>query len=36
MDLKDIKIEDIKTKIMSIDRKTLIKFGIGFASIIIF
>ena len=36
MDLKDIKIEDIKTKISSIDRKTLIKFGIGFASIIIF
>ena len=36
MGLKDIKIEDIKTKISSIDRKTLIKFGIGFASIIIF
>ena len=36
MDLKDIKIEDIKAKIVSIDRKTLIKFGIGFASIIIF
>ena len=36
MDLKDIKIEDIKTKISSIDRKILIKFGIGFASIIIF
>ena len=36
MDLKDIKIEDIKTKILSIDKKTLIKFGIGFASIIIF
>ena len=36
MDLKDIKIEDIKTKISSIDRKTLIKFGIGFTSIIIF
>ena len=36
MDLKDIKIEDIKTKITSIDRKILIKFGIGFASIIIF
>ena len=36
MDLKDIKIEDIKTKILSIDRKTIIKFGIGIASIIIF
>ena len=36
MDLKNIKIEDIKTKISSIDRKTLIKFGIGFTSIIIF
>ena len=36
MDLKDIKIEDIQTKISSIDRKTLIKFGIGFTSIIIF
>ena len=36
MDLKDIKIEDIKAKISSIDRKTLIKFGIGFVSIIIF
>ena len=36
MDLKDIKIEDIKTKISSIDRKILIKFGIGIASIIIF
>ena len=36
MDLKDIKIEDIKTKILSIDRKTIIKFGIGIASIIVF
>ena len=37
MDLKDIKIEDIKTKILSVtDKKTIIKFGIGFASIIIF
>ena len=36
MDLKNIKIEDIRTKISSIDRKTLIKFGIGFTSIIIF
>ena len=37
MDLKDIKIEDIKTKILSVtDRKTIIKFGIGIASIIIF
>ena len=37
MDLKDIKIEDIKTKILSVtDRKTIIKFGIGIASIIVF
>ena len=34
--IEDIKIEDIKAKISSIDKKTLIKFGIGFASIIIF
>ena len=33
MDLKDIKIEDIKTKILSVtDRKTIIKFGIGRAT----
>ena len=37
MDLKDLKIEDIKTKILGVaDKKTLIKFGIGIGSIIIF
>ena len=37
IDLKDIKFEDIKAKVLAIaDKKTLIKFGIGFGSIIIF
>ena len=36
MDLNNIKIEDLKEKFAAIDRKTLIKFGIGFGSIIIF
>tara|TARA_B100001769_G_C21993045_1_gene533753 strand:- start:225 stop:866 length:642 start_codon:yes stop_codon:yes gene_type:complete len=37
MDLNNIKIEDLKEKILSFaDKKTLIKFGIGFAAIIIF
>ena len=34
MDLKNIQISDIKEKLQSIDKKTLIKFGIGFGSII--
>ena len=36
MDLNNIKIEDLKEKFGAIDRKTLIKFGIGFGAIIIF
>ena len=36
MDLNNIKIEDLKEKFAAIDRKTLIKFGIGFGGIIIF
>jgi len=36
IDLKNINIGDIKEKISSLDRKTLIKFGIGFGSIILF
>ena len=36
MDLNNIKIEDLKEKFAAIDRKTLIKFCIGFGAIIIF
>ncbi len=36
MDLKNINISDLKTKIAVIDKKTLIKFGIGFGGIILF
>jgi|TARA_B100001121_G_scaffold188306_1_gene164431 Tfp pilus assembly protein PilO len=36
LDLKNIDLESIKAKIKSIDKKILIKFGIGFLSIIIF
>ena len=37
IDLKNLKFEDIKAKILTIaDKKTLIKFGIGFGSIIVF
>ena len=36
IDLKNINMADIKEKISAIDRKTWIKFGIGFGSIIIF
>jgi len=36
IDLKNINIADIKEKISAIDRKTWIKFGIGFGSIILF
>ena len=35
-DLKDINIESIKSKIQSIDKKILIKFGIGFSSVVVF
>tara|TARA_B100001059_G_C17775809_1_gene551185 strand:+ start:17 stop:655 length:639 start_codon:yes stop_codon:yes gene_type:complete len=36
MDLNNIKISDIKDKLQAVDKKTLIKFGIGFGGIIIF
>ncbi len=36
MDLKNIDIESIKSKILAIDKKTLIKFGIGFGSVVFF
>ena len=36
LDLKNITLESVKAKIQSIDKKILIKFGIGFASIVIF
>ena len=37
MDLNNIKLEDIKNKLLALaDKKTLIKFGIGLGSIILF
>ena len=36
MDLNNIKLSDIKEKLQNIDKKTVIKFGIGFGGIIIF
>tara|TARA_A100001011_G_scaffold196185_1_gene204478 strand:- start:7266 stop:7904 length:639 start_codon:yes stop_codon:yes gene_type:complete len=36
MDLKNIQISDLKAKLEGIDKKTLIKFGIGFGAIILF
>ena len=37
MDLKNIQISDLKEKILAVaDKKTLIKFGIGFGSIVLF
>lgn len=36
MDLNNIQLGDIKEKISNLDRKTLIKFGIGLGSIILF
>ena len=36
IDLKNIKLEDLKEKFQNIEKKTLIKFGSGFAAIIIF
>ena len=36
MDLNNIQLGDIKEKISNLDRKTLIKFGIGIGSIILF
>ena len=36
MDLNNITMEDLKEKFQAIDKKTLIKFGIGFGAIILF
>ena len=36
MDLKNIQVSDLKAKLAVVDKKTLIKFGIGFGAIIIF
>ena len=36
MDLKNIQFSDLKAKLEGIDKKTLIKFGIGFVAIILF
>ena len=36
MDLKNITMDDLKQKLASIDKKTLIKFGAGFGAIILF
>ncbi len=36
MDLKNINMSDLKGKLATVDKKTLIKFGIGFGAIIIF
>ena len=36
MDLNNINFGDIKEKVLQLDRKTLIKFGIGFGGLIIF
>ena len=34
--IKNIKLEDLKAKLQNVDKKTLIKFGSGFAAIVIF
>ena len=36
MDLKNINMSDLKAKLAAVDKKTLIKFGIGFGAIILF
>ena len=36
MDLKNMTMDDLKQKFSTIDKKTLIKFGIGFGAILIF
>ena len=36
IDLKNINVGDLKEKLKAVDKKTLIKFGIGFAAIMIF
>ena len=36
MDLKNMNMSDLKGKLASVDKKTLIKFGIGFGGVILF
>ena len=36
MDLKNMTMDDLKQKISGVDKKTLIKFGIGFGAILLF
>jgi len=36
MDLKNINVEDLKAKLQGVDKKTYIKFGIGFGAIVLF
>ena len=36
MDLKNMNMSDLKGKLATVDKKTLIKFGIGFGGIILF
>jgi len=36
IDLKDINLEDIKAKFAAIEKKTLIKYGVGFGAVLIF
>ena len=36
MDLKNMTIDDLKQKLSGIDKKTLIKFGIGVGAVILF
>ena len=36
MDLKNLKDDDLKAKLQAVDKKTYIKFGIGFGAIILF
>ena len=36
MDLKNITMDDLKQKLASVEKKTLIKFGSGFGAIVLF
>ena len=36
MDLNNITMDDLKAKFAAFDKKTLIKFGIGFGSLVLF
>ena len=36
MDLKNITVEDLKAKLQGVEKKTYIKFGIGFGAIVLF